>query len=46
MAVAQYPEGVTREQLSVLTGYKRSSRDTYVQRLRERVASTPTATGS
>ncbi len=35
-AVAQYPKGATREQLTVLTGYKRSSRDTYLQRLRER----------
>jgi DNA-binding IclR family transcriptional regulator len=35
-AIAQHPGGVTREQLTVLTGYKRSSRDTYVQRLRER----------
>jgi hypothetical protein len=35
-AAAQRPDGVTREQLTVLTGYKRSSRDTYVQRLRER----------
>ena len=35
-AIAQYPEGADREQLTVLTGYKRSSRDTYVQRLRER----------
>lgn len=33
IAVAQYPEGATRDQLSVLTGYKRSSRDTYLQRL-------------
>lgn len=33
-AVAQYADGVTREQLTVFTGYKRSSRDTYVQRLR------------
>lgn len=32
-AVAQHPNGVTREQLSVLTGYKRSSRDTYLQKL-------------
>lgn len=31
---AQYPDGATREQLTVLTGYKRSSRDTYLQRLR------------
>ncbi len=35
-AIAQHDVGVTREQLTVLTGYKRSSRDTYVQRLRER----------
>jgi hypothetical protein len=34
-AVAQHDGGVTREQLGVLTGYKRSSRDTYLQRLRE-----------
>src|SRR6185312_5032994 len=32
-AAAQYPDGVSREQLTVLTGYKRSSRDTYLQRL-------------
>jgi hypothetical protein len=35
-AVAQHVEGVTREQLTVLTGYKRSSRDSYLQRLREK----------
>ena len=35
-ACAQYPDGATREQLSILTGYKRSSRDTYIQRLREK----------
>jgi hypothetical protein len=35
-AVAQHIEGVTRNQLTVLTGYKRSSRDTYLQRLRSR----------
>ncbi len=34
-AVAQHQEGVTREQLAVLTGYKRSSRDTYLQRIRQ-----------
>jgi hypothetical protein len=34
IAIAQHPNGVTREQLTVLTGYKRSSRDTYLQRLR------------
>lgn len=33
-AVAQHDGGVTREQLTVLTGYKRSSRDTFLQRLR------------
>jgi hypothetical protein len=32
-AIAQHLTGVTREQLSVLTGYKRSSRDTYLQKL-------------
>lgn len=32
-AIAQYPDGATREQLTVLTGYKKSSRDTYIQRL-------------
>jgi uncharacterized protein len=35
-AIAQHPDGVTREQLTILTGYKRSTRDAYVQRLRER----------
>jgi uncharacterized protein len=35
-ACAQYPDGLRREQLTVLTGYKRSSRDAYIQRLRER----------
>lgn len=35
-AAAQYPDGVTREQLTILTGYKRSSRDTYLQRLKAR----------
>lgn len=38
IAIAQHPGGVTREQLTVLTGYKRSSRDTYLQRLRARGA--------
>lgn len=32
-AIAQHDLGVTKEQLTVLTGYKRSSRDTYLQRL-------------
>jgi hypothetical protein len=35
-ACAQYPDGATREQLTILTGYKRSSRDAYLQRLREK----------
>jgi len=33
---AQYPEGAGRDQITVLTAYKRSSRDAYIQRLRER----------
>jgi hypothetical protein len=33
IAAAQYEAGVTREQLSVLAGYRRSSRDAYVARL-------------
>ena len=32
-AIAQYPDGAERDQLSILTGYKRSSRDSYIQRL-------------
>jgi hypothetical protein len=32
-AIAQHPEGVSREQLSVLTAYKRSTRDRYIQLL-------------
>jgi hypothetical protein len=35
-AIAQHHDGVTREQLTVLTGYKRSTRDAYVQRAGER----------
>lgn len=35
VAAVQY-QGVDRDQLSVLTGYKRSSRDAYIQRLREK----------
>lgn len=35
-ACAQYSAGLRREQLTVLTGYKRSSRDAYIQRLREK----------
>ena len=32
-AIAQYPEGIDRERLTVITGYKKSSRDTYIQAL-------------
>lgn len=32
-AAAQHQDGVSREQLSVLTGYKRATRNTYLQRL-------------
>jgi DNA helicase HerA-like ATPase len=32
-AIAQHANGVTRAQLTVLTGYKRSTRNTYLQRL-------------
>lgn len=34
-AIAQHQDGVTRDQITVLTGYKRSSRDTYLQRLKQ-----------
>jgi hypothetical protein len=33
-AIAQYPEGVDHVQLAVLTGYKKTSRETYVGKLR------------
>lgn len=33
IALAQYHEGCERDQLSILTGYKRSSRDAYISRL-------------
>lgn len=36
-AIAQHAGGVTKEQITILTGYKRSTRDAYLQRLRERV---------
>jgi hypothetical protein len=32
-AIAQHVEGVGREQVTILTGYKRSTRDAYIQRL-------------
>lgn len=34
-AIAQHDGGVTREQLTVLTAYKKSSRDTYLQQLQQ-----------
>lgn len=35
-ACGMYPDGVLREQLTILTGFKRSTRDAYIQRLREK----------
>lgn len=32
----QFKDGVTRQQLTVLTGFKRSTRDAYISRLREK----------
>jgi Mn-dependent DtxR family transcriptional regulator len=36
IAIAQYEDGAERDTLTVLTGFKRSTRDAYIQRLRER----------
>ncbi len=36
IAIAQHPDGVSREQLTVLTGYKKTSRDVYLTKLRSR----------
>jgi len=36
IAASQYSEGVERNQLSVLTGYRRSSRDAYLFRLKQK----------
>lgn len=33
IAIAQYPDGADRELIGILTGYKRSTRDAYIQRL-------------
>lgn len=33
IGIAAYPQAVARDELSEKTGYKRSSRDTYLQRL-------------
>lgn len=35
-ALIQWPKGLNRSQLTVLTGYKRSTRDAYIARLREK----------
>jgi DNA-binding IclR family transcriptional regulator len=35
-ALIQYPDGLRRSQLTVLTGYKRSTRDAYIARLRDK----------
>ncbi len=35
-ACAQFPDGIQRNELTVLTTYKRSTRDTYIQKLSER----------
>jgi hypothetical protein len=35
-AIAQNSNGITRQHLTVVTGYKRSTRDAYIQRLREK----------
>lgn len=36
IALAQFPNGLERSQITVLTQYKRSSRDAYLQRLKEK----------
>lgn len=36
IAIAQHTEGVERDTITQITGYKRSSRDAYLQRLRNR----------
>lgn len=33
IAISQIPDGVSRQQISILTGYKKSSRDVYIRRL-------------
>lgn len=35
-ALLSKPEGLSRESLEEMTGYKRSTRDTYIQRLQSR----------
>ncbi|HXN32096.1 MAG TPA: hypothetical protein VN894_09545, partial [Polyangiaceae bacterium] len=41
IAIAQHQDGVTREQLTVLTGYKRSTRDLYIQGIYRRGLAEP-----
>lgn len=36
IAIAQHPEGINRQHLTIITGYKRSSRDLYLQRLNQK----------
>jgi hypothetical protein len=36
VVVAAYPNAIDKEDIDIATGYKRSSRDTYLQRLRSR----------
>lgn len=36
IAMAQQRSGITRQHITVVTGYKRSTRDAYIQRLREK----------
>lgn len=40
-----FPAGLEREQLTILTGYKRSSRDTYLQRLTQKGLTAVVANG-
>jgi len=37
IALTNYPRAVPKDELNALTPYKRSSRDTYIQRLRARM---------
>lgn len=45
-AIAQQDDGMTREHITVVTGYKRSSRDTYLQRLMARGLVSSNAAGT
>lgn len=37
IAIAQQPDGMTREHITVQTGYKRSTRDAYIQKLKQKL---------